>query len=222
MTLQDRISEVERILTEWPEGDRLAGVLRVVKAMGEELDLALGTSRAVTVQSAKVVQTGSTVAQDPDALMPEPSSVVHFEGHGENQTTELPGVRCVNVTQSPAPLSDAECWRRYLLADPDGEREAARSDTGAAWKLDAIDVTRRCVLAPTLTEAVKVLREDGWHEDFVASGARAMRGEGSPVDTKALLREAAQKLEEYASSVEGSQYADEARSLASKLMEAAR
>lgn len=37
MTLQDRIAEITRILSPaWPESDRLEGVLRVVRAMGEE------------------------------------------------------------------------------------------------------------------------------------------------------------------------------------------
>ena len=38
MTLQDRLTEVARILTTWPESGRLAGVLRVVRAMGAECD----------------------------------------------------------------------------------------------------------------------------------------------------------------------------------------
>lgn len=37
-SLSYRIAEVTRILTEWPEADRLAGVLRVVRAMQSEID----------------------------------------------------------------------------------------------------------------------------------------------------------------------------------------
>jgi len=300
--LSDRIDEIARILSTWPEADRLAGVLRVVRAMGEEHYLpfdcpvcgrhrllcygnrvecekcatldwdgkelsemyarpTLAQAREWCVNAAQTAvnnlwmrQVGANDSESyahvmreiplPASLLaaieaekkatgqepamerqlasppaggacvtpaPEPSPIVHFQGSATEQMTELPNVRCVNVTQSPAPLSDDECWRRYLLADPDGERKASRSDTGSAWERDAICATRRCILAPTLREAWRVLLADGWDEDCVEEAARAIRGEPEPAlppepsveSCKALMREAASMLLRLCNELEG-------------------
>ena len=230
MTLQDRIDEVTRILTTWPDVDRLAGVLRVVRAMGEELvqtriDLSCDGADAVLAQGMVDAQrerdARPTLAQarawckemirESAARavrmmrahgLPNTEQVYQFvlwtvlpsfieyeepqqyaplaaTGQGparERQLASPPDVGAC-VTPAPEPLSDDECWRRYLLADPDGEREAVRDKTGAVWKRDAIDVTRRCILAPTLRKAWQVLLSDGWDEDCVELAARAIRGE---------------------------------------------